>query len=62
MRAYGVDRKDFGCCPGHDKYPPDCYSSNRSKRARARAKVLAHKRARARFKDSLVKIKDEYDY
>lgn len=50
MRAYGVDRKDFGCCPGHDKYPPDCYSSNRSKRARAR------------FKDSLAKIKDEYDY
>lgn len=21
MKAYGVKRKDAGCCPGHDKYP-----------------------------------------
>lgn len=20
MKAYGVKRKDAGCCPGHDKY------------------------------------------
>ena len=27
MKAYGTKRKDRGCCPGHDKYPPDRYNS-----------------------------------
>lgn len=22
MKPYGVDKKDAGCCGGHDKYPP----------------------------------------
>jgi hypothetical protein len=48
MKAYGVDRKDFGCCPGHDKFPNETYGSRRSKKARAVAKRIAHKRARAR--------------
>lgn len=48
MRAYGVDRKDRGCCPGHDKFPPDTYSSRRSQRAHRKARRHAHKRARAR--------------
>lgn len=48
MKAYGVDRKDRGCCPGHDKFPSDSYNSRRSKKARARAARIAHKRARAR--------------
>lgn len=48
MRAYGVDRKDRGCCPGHDKFPRDTYNNRRSKKAHARAVRLAHKRARAR--------------
>lgn len=48
MKAYGVDRKDSGCCPNHDKFPTDCYGSPRSHRARAKANRIAHKRARAR--------------
>ena len=46
MKAYGVKRKDRGCCPGHDLFPPDSYNSNRSKRAHARAAKIAHRRAR----------------
>lgn len=53
MKPYGVDRKDRGCCPGHDKFPPDSYSSRRSHRAHARARRLAHKRARARLIQTL---------
>lgn len=30
------------CCPGHDKYPTEKYSSNRSTRARARDKKTEH--------------------
>jgi hypothetical protein len=48
MKPYGVDRRDRGCCPGHDKYPSDSYGSRRSKHARQKARRLAHKRARAR--------------
>jgi hypothetical protein len=47
MRAYGVKRNDRGCCPGHDKFPRSTYRSRRSKRARAEARRIAHKRARA---------------
>ena len=47
MRAYGVKRKDHGCCPGHDKFPNETYRSRRSKRARAAVNRIAHKRARA---------------
>ena len=53
MRAYGVRRKDRGCCPGHDKFPPDTYNSRRSKKARAKAAQLAHGIARARIKIAL---------
>ena len=53
MKAYGVDRKDQGCCPGHDKFPPDTYSSRRSKKAHKASKRIAHKRARARNKQAI---------
>lgn len=53
MKPYGVDRKDRGCCPGHDKFPNECYSSSRSRRARAKANRIAHKRARARARVEL---------
>ena len=53
MRAYGVDRKDQGCCPGHDKFPADSYGSARSRRAHSKASRSAHKRARARDRKSL---------
>ena len=36
MKAYGVRQCDRGCCPGHDKYPPDRYGCTRA-RARRRA-------------------------
>lgn len=42
MIAYGVKRKDKGCCPGHDKYP-DLHGRYRNKKARLRP---AKKRAR----------------
>lgn len=51
MRAYGVDRGDAGCCPGHDKFPPDSYNSARSRRAHAKARRISHKRARFRAKN-----------
>jgi hypothetical protein len=53
MKAYGVDRKDRGCCPGHDKFPCDSYGSARSRRAHAKANRIAHKRARARSRAAL---------
>ena len=51
MRPYGVDRQDRGCCPGHDKFPSDCYSSRCSEHAHSRARRIAHKRARARQRE-----------
>lgn len=53
MRAYGVDRNDQGCCPGHDKFPADTYRNRRSKKAHRRARTVAHKRARARVRATL---------
>jgi hypothetical protein len=50
MKPYGVKRKDRGCCPGHDKFPPDSYNSNLSKRAHSKASKIAHQIARARAK------------
>jgi len=51
MKPYGVDRKDRGCCPGHDKFPRDSYGNARSRHAHSVARRLAHKRARARQLD-----------
>ena len=59
MRAYGVDRKDHGCCPGHDKFSLTCYASRRSQRAHAKARLIAHKRARARS-HKLIRSEDAY--
>ena len=56
MRAYGVKRKDHGCCPGHDKFPNETYRSRRSKRARAAVNRIAHKRARAWARAELHKL------
>lgn len=45
MRAYGVKRKDFGCCPGHDKCPgPGGYRNKKQKQRPAK------KRARRELK------------
>jgi hypothetical protein len=48
MRTYGVDRKDRGCCPGHDKFPCEAYGTKASRRTFRRTTRVAHKRARAR--------------
>jgi hypothetical protein len=50
MRAYGVNRRDQGCCPGHDTFPVQTYRNPRSKRAQARDTKIAHQVARARAK------------
>lgn len=55
MRAYGVDRKDQGCCPGHDKFSAECYNSRRSEKAHSKASKISHGRARARFRADLTR-------
>jgi len=35
MKPIGLDSKDFGCCPGHDKVPyKDEYETKRGRRDR----------------------------
>lgn len=53
MKPYGVDRKDAGCCPGHDKFPAETYSTSRSKHAQTRDTKIAHQRARARIRQEI---------
>lgn len=55
MKAYGVKRKDKGCCPGHDKFPSDSYNSSRSKKARSKSKQDSHGRARALSRQEILK-------
>lgn len=55
MKPYGVDRKDAGCCPGHDKYPRETYSNRKSQKAQTRDTRQAHQRERARVKQQLRK-------
>lgn len=38
------------CCPGHDKFPKETYSSRRSKKARSRDKKKEHKFVRTLVK------------
>jgi hypothetical protein len=45
MRAYGVKRKDAGCCPGHDKFTSEYTCTSRA--ARKRRLRPAKRRARA---------------
>ena len=47
--------KPGSCCPGHDKYPNDTYSSRRSKKARSRDKAKEHRHARRVERDNLNK-------
>lgn len=61
MRKEGVKRKDFGCCPGHDKFPNTLYGSRTSKRAKRRTDQLANMRARRWEKRELQKEVDNLD-
>ena len=46
----GKQLRNSRCCPGHDVYPNETYSSNRSKRARARDIKIEHQHARSILK------------
>ena len=47
MRKEGIKRKDYGCCPGHDKFPRESYKNRLSKKAKRRTDKLANRRFRA---------------
>lgn len=47
MKKQGIKRKDSGCCPHHDKFPREAYSTRLSLKAKRRTDRLANKRARA---------------
>lgn len=55
MKPYGVKRKDRGCCPGHDKFPKETYSTNASRKAQARDTKTAHGIERARVRQDIIK-------
>ncbi len=55
MKAYGVKRKDRGCCPGHDKFPVEIFSTNISQKAHTRDTKKAHRRERLSAKQSIRK-------
>lgn len=61
MKAYGVGRKDVGCCPGHDKYSPESYSNRRSKKAQTRDTKQAHGRARAQCRKELMTEREMFE-
>jgi hypothetical protein len=44
------------CCPGHDSYPSDTYSSRRSKKARSKGIKREHKYVRHLVKQELHKL------
>jgi hypothetical protein len=46
MKAYGIKKKDWGCCPGHDKFASDTYNTATSQKAHTRDTKYAHGRAR----------------
>ena len=48
MKAYGVDKKDSGCCGRHDKYPPPKlrYSHQKRKGKHKRLNRARKKKAR----------------
>ena len=46
MKALGIRRKDWGCCPGHDKFSAETYNNNTSQKAHSRDTKFAHRRAR----------------
>ena len=46
MKAYGIRKKDWGCCPGHDKFSNQKYNTNTSQKAHSRDTKYAHRRER----------------
>lgn len=56
MKAFGIRRKDWGCCPGHDKFAADTYNTNASQKAHTRDTKKAHRRGRLELKSFLRKL------
>lgn len=59
MKAYGVKRKDKGCCPGHDKYPQERYNTtttDQRKRAQKSRKTRERMSIRAKIKRFLERL------
>lgn len=54
MKAYGIRKKDWGCCPGHDKFSDQKYNTNTSQKAHTRDTKYAHKRERLCTKTELL--------
>ena len=54
MRKEGIKRQDFGCCPGHDKFPNHTYNTRASKKAKRLTDQLANMRARRWAKRELL--------
>ena len=55
MKAYGIRKKDWGCCPGHDKFSDQTYNTNLSQKAHSRDTKYAHRRERLLAKNELLK-------
>lgn len=51
-----------GCCPGHDDFPNDVYSNNRSKKARSRDKKLEHRYVRHLKRTQLAEVYDDQEW
>lgn len=56
MKAYGIDKKDCCCCPGHNKFSDHSYNNNRSIRAKSRDTKYGHGRQRMRHRIEVHKI------
>lgn len=53
MKAYGRNRRHFGCCPGHDTFPSETYNNRRSKKAHSRDNKVMHRAERRKYYQKL---------
>lgn len=56
MKAYGVRKKDAGCCGGHDKHPPSILRYNNQKRAKFRKGDRSRKKRQRQLNKNLYEI------
>lgn len=56
MKAMGIRKKDWGCCPGHDKFSDQKYNTASSQRAHTRDTKKAHRRDRLESKRQINNI------
>jgi hypothetical protein len=54
MKPYGLDEHGMrGCCPGHDEFPMESYSSRRSKKCHRMTTKRKRREFRRRQKQNL---------